>query len=296
MRAMISKQRSYPTTRRDELILQSLGTYWVLTAEQIARLHYGSSINFVSQRLAEFCRGGLLARQELPLPRLKGNRPYVYRLDTKGRRYLEALGVELPPRPHHSAQTPYSFQGLDHTLCVNDFLIALELLCREHDELRVARVIHERLFKRNYDRVDVQVKDGPAEKIAVCPDAWVDLHTPTGRVCLVLELDMGTENQRRWREKIRGLVAWTHARYEERFGTKNITFVIVAIPGQKRRMDLRQWTAAELKRLKREQLAYLFCFTDVHPGSVAQSSFFLEPVWHSLVSDKPRPLFSLSSS
>src|SRR4051812_7230877 len=110
MSAPKAKTRFIPTSARDELILYSLGRYFVLTAEQIARLHYGNSVNFVSQRLAEFCRGGLLARQELPLPRLKGNRPYVYRLDNRGRRYLEMGGASLPQRPHHSNQTPYSFQ------------------------------------------------------------------------------------------------------------------------------------------------------------------------------------------
>src|SRR5581483_4212972 len=258
--------RSAPTTPRDELILRSLARLYVLTAEQIARLYYRNSQNFVSQRLAEFCHGGLLARQELSVPRLKGNRPFVYRLDTKGRRYLDELGVDLPPRSHHSAHTRYSFLALDHTLCVNDFLIALELFCREHTEFEIAQMIHERSFGRDYDRVEVQVGDGPSEKIAVCPDAWLDLRTPAGRSCIVVEVDLGTETRGRWHKKVRGLVAWTHGLYEQRFGTKNVTFVVVAIPGKKRRLDLQQWTAAELKLLRQEQLAPRFCFTDVHPG------------------------------
>jgi hypothetical protein len=286
-------KRQSITSARDELMLQALASYWHLTAKQIAKLLYGNSENFVSQRLAEFCHGGLLARQELSVPRLKGNRPYVYRLDTKGRRYLEAIGFELPPRSHHSPQTPYAFQGLDHTLCVNDFLIDLELLCREHRELQIARWIHERSFARDYDRVEVQVGDGPVQKIPVCPDAWIDLRAITGRCCLSLEVDMGTHGRGSWQEKIRGLVAWMHGRYEERFGTKNLTIVVVAIPGPKRRLELQEWTAAELKRLKSEHLATLFCFTDVHPGTVPPTTFFLAPVWHSLVSSERTPLFQI---
>src|SRR5581483_11747234 len=133
------KARTEPTSKRDELILRSLAELYCLTADQVARLHYGRSDNFVGRRLSEFASGGVLAQQILSLPRMHGNRPYVYRLGNRGRRYLEALGAELPRRSHHSPNHPYKFVGLDHTLCVNDFLISLKLLCREDPRFSITQ-------------------------------------------------------------------------------------------------------------------------------------------------------------
>src|SRR5690349_16538842 len=95
--------RTVPTSLRDEPVLRSLSELYCLTAEQIARLHYGDSTNFVSKRLAEFWAGKVLERQALSVPRMHGNKPYVYRLGNPGWRYLAMVGVDRPKgRTHHS--------------------------------------------------------------------------------------------------------------------------------------------------------------------------------------------------
>src|SRR5581483_5638490 len=201
MQTALSRTRCAPTSKRDQFVLLSLAKYHFLTVEQVARLHYGKSENFVGQRLAEFARGKLLARQELSVPRLNGNRPYVYCLGNTGRRYLETQGFEVGKRLHHSPRHPHKYSGLDHTLTLNDFLISLELFCRAHPRCSITRLVHERTFKQqgSYDRVAVQVGDAPEEQLSVQPDAWVEITTPSGPQWLTVEVDMGTETQTHWR-------------------------------------------------------------------------------------------------
>jgi hypothetical protein len=293
MRIVAGRARILPTSERDGRVLRSFARYYVLTAEQINRLHYGRSVNFVSQRLAEFTRGGLLTRQALPLPRLRGNRPYVYRLGNLGRRYLESIGVELPKRSHHSPDHPYTFIGLDHTLALNDFLIALTLFCRAHEGFAITRLIHERSFigRGNYDRVEVQVGEGPVEVISVQPDAWIELQTPQGPVYWTVEVDMGTETQAKYRRKVRGLLAWFQSdAYEQRFGVAESIVPVAVIPGAKRRQELAGWTEAELRTLHQEHMAEHFGFCDLHPGQVAPDQYFSSPVWHPLGASQPVPL------
>src|SRR5205823_2243658 len=110
---------------------------------------------------------------------------------------------------------------------------------------------------RDLQRSPIHVEVASAEKletIAVIPDGWVDLRLAgVGRICLALELDRGTIEQKDWRRKVRGLVAYSQGPYQQAFQTNSLTIAVVVAPGRqapkKRLQDLLVWTERELEAI-----------------------------------------------
>jgi hypothetical protein len=93
-------------------------------------------------------------------------------------------------------------------------------------------MVSERELKRGAVHVDVPASPhAPTEgthRVAVIPDGWFQLSVGGGSpYSLSLELDRGTEEQKRWRRKVAALVYWAIGPYKEQFETDNVTFVVV---------------------------------------------------------------------
>lgn len=68
----------------------------------------------------------------------------------------------------------------------------------------------------------------------IVPDGWLDLLLAGNlQMCLVLELDRGTLEQRAWRRKVRSLLAYARSPYQERFGTTSLTVAVVTTAGRR---------------------------------------------------------------
>ena len=281
--------RTTTPTPADVPILTALATYHYLTAEQIRRLHYGPGvITYVRARLKTLCDAKLLTRLEQPHYARTGSAPNVFRLAGRGYRFLEELDVPTTRLP---GEKPHSYLYWRHTLALNDALIAAELLTRAHPDLTIHRLLHERELKRL--PVRVQLPDG--NERGVVPDAYLAIHEaeadgPGYWTNLVWEIDMGTREQRDWREKIQALLAYGKGPYQETLGAESLTITVLTPQGAKRAGELVSWTEAELSHLNAQAYGEWFCFTGLDPTRVSPEQLYLSPVWHQPFQTEPVPL------
>lgn len=280
MNTAISRSAS-PTTAlapSDDAILRDLLRFHYLASRQVCLLRYSpGSLTHVQTKLKRLTDERFCQRIWLPRPTPHGSAPSIYTLARKGLNYLREQGVDVPARYHPSEQREHAYLFLRHTLAVNDVLISAELFCRREPRFALAATLHERDLKRT----PVRVEDETGASITVVPDGWLDLRIDGAfQVCLVLELDRGTEEQKAWRRKVRGLVAYANGPYQEAFQTKSLTIAVVTTSGPRRLLDLLRWTERELIDLKEQQQGDLFLFTDVVPEAIVPSTLFLSHVWY----------------
>jgi hypothetical protein len=112
------------------------------------------------------------------------------------------------------------------------------------------------------------------------PDAWVDIRID-GRlqVCLVVELDRGTEEQKAWRRKVNNLLAFADGPYQDAFGTRSLTFAVVTTAGDHRLLELIRWTEAELAASREVAQGDLFVLTSWRPESLPAEELFRDRRW-----------------
>jgi len=220
-----------------------------------------------------------------------GSSPAMYTLATRGIRYLRSQNLDVPDRYRPSEEAQRSYLFMSHTRAINDVLISLELLCRQTPGLALRRLLHEHHLKRD----PAYVQDGARRRIAVIPDAYTSLVlNDVEELNFSYELDRGTESARRWRTKVRHLVAWSQGPYIDKFQTTALTIAVLATPGEKRMRDLLQWTEAELEALGQTAEADLFRFAGGSPDAVSPKELFAEPCWLRPFDREPMPLLDLA--
>jgi protein involved in plasmid replication-relaxation len=272
-------------------VLEALNRYERLTAEQLRRLHFGAgSLTYVQTKLKELADAGYVLRVPVGRPTPHGSGPLVYSLDRRGRAFLASLGRDIPARLRQSEERERSSPHLRHSLAVVDVLILCDLLCWRDDRFVLARLMGERELKRR--AVPVVMPGGRRRSVAV--DAWADLRIryPDGgmeQVCFAYEVDLGTEWQAAWREKVRALLAFEDGPYTAAFGALALSIVVVA-PDDRRRDQLHDWTKQELTAQAATERADLFCFGTMPDDRADWTSFFFAPRWRVPGQDDPVPL------
>ncbi len=282
-------------TPADVPILTSLARYHYLTAEQLRRLHYGLGvITYVRARLKSLVDAKLVTRLAQPHYARTGSSPNVFRLATRGYRFLEELGV---PTHHLPDEKPYSYLYWRHTLALNHALIAAELLTRLHPQLTIHRLVHERELKR----MPVKVQLPAGKVVSVIPDAYLQLHEaervgPGYWHDLVWELDMGTTEVREFRQKVAALIAYALGPYRQVMGAAGITIVILTPQEEKRANALLSWIEAELTGLGQQACGEWFCVRSVDPAAVSPEELYLAPRWRQPFRTEPVPLLPLEEA
>jgi hypothetical protein len=131
------------------------------------------------------------------------------------------------------------------------------------------------------------VRLASGRQTAVIPDAYLVL-APRGElpVGIALELDRGTEDQKRWRQKVAAIAAWVSGPYQDAFGLDNLTVAVVtSTPG--RVEQLTDWTEQELESAGNQALGDIFLFTSTPPVAVSPTTWFFGPIWQPLRSGRP---------
>lgn len=261
----------------DTAILEAISRYNILSAQQVCRLLYKpGSLTYVQTKLKHFTDLNLCQRFFLPRTTRAGSAPSLYTLARKGLNYLRSQGTDVDHRYRPSEKREHGYLFLSHTLAINDVLIASELLGQRVSGITVESMLNESDLKKS----PTYIQEGDA-KVPVIPDGWVDFRIGGNRqMCLAIELDRGSEEQRRWRRKVRSLLAWANGPYQERFGTPSLTVTVIATPGQKRQLDLLRWTESELVALGQERYADMFRFTSILADAVEPEEFFFSPCWY----------------
>lgn len=302
-----------------ERILEALYRYHFVTVEQVTRLLYSKgSLTSVRSLLAALAENDYAMHLYLPRPTPTGSVPKIYTLARRGINYLKKQGYDVPTRFHPSEQEEKSYLFLRHTLAVNDFLIAASKLEKEFPAIHLSEVRHERVLKReepiqvSYELLTAEGKpvldkdDKPLiETMRLIPDAFVDMRieqpdiNKTYRYCLLLELDRATIEEKNFRKKIRGLLAFIKSgQCINHFGTKFPTIAFVnAVGGIKRRERMKHWTETELKKSKEPHFwTELFMFTDLKENeAIVPETMFFSPVWYTPFQKKPTVLLSAGS-
>src|SRR5205823_12910712 len=121
----------------------------------------------------------------------------------------------------------------NHTLAVNDFLIAASLLPRFSSDITVREIRHDLTLKRTSQ--------------PVIPDGWIDFrirdHT---QICIWLELDMGTMDQKPFRKKVAALIEYAKNGYTQAFGTPSLTIAFATPKRNHRTQIIHSWIQQEL--------------------------------------------------
>jgi hypothetical protein len=244
----------------DEKILRLFTTYPYLIVEQATRLLYSrGSIRYVSAKLKHLTEQKYLHRLE----RETINFPYVYCLGNRGINYLQSLGCDIPVF-HPSEHTTHKPMFLRHTLFVNDFLIAATTLPSIAPDISIHEIKHDLTLKRT--------------QTTVIPDGWIDFRLgEKTQLCIWLEMDMGTMDQKPFRKKISSLIDFSRQSYEHIFGTPSLTIVFATPAGERRLNNIFDWTQKELTDRHSEKDADLFRFLCIPEQDMCPEQVFLTP-------------------
>lgn len=273
----------YIPTPADRLILQAVGRYHRLTAEQVRRLLYGKALSHAQTNCKKLTAAGYLERQRYR-PTHYGPPTYVYTLSTGGYRYLAGLGISAGTRYRGKITEMH----LDHELAVVDVLIAAELHAQTLPNVTLSVVNG---YQLNRQKVTVHLN---GEAHAKVPDGWFAFQAQGHRpACFVLELDRGTEEQKYWKHKVRGLVAWLEQVYPRQFGAGNPPGIVVLVTeSPQRAAQLRTWTEEQLTALGRIATGNLFLFGHADPATIAPATLFSAPLFAVPFEQDPVPLLA----
>jgi len=200
-------------------------------------------------------------------------------------------------RPSEEAQREMPF--LEHLLESNNLLISAERLARRRDDVILAGIRTEKEMRRDPIRVEIAVpgkRQGEGrervEKVAVIPDAWVDLRYRGAQQCIAFELDhRSTQAIDVIQRKIYGYLAAFEGGYQEKFGTKSITVAFVVRGSPWSRVErLRAWTEEALTFKGKRDYADLFRFSSCDTLVSDPTEVFFSPMWFGPFSTSGTPL------
>ncbi len=259
------------------------------TAEQLTRLHYKAGmLKTVSKRLKVLVDNGFVQADCIPTKLFKS--PYYYTLDTRGMRYLEAIGLDTDTNFRASKEISESYLHVKHALELNDVLIAALKLKHADPRYYLSRFIHERTLKRTPYKVSMN-----GHQVSIIPDGFLDFHIrrpglPDMSLPLILEHDRGTEQQEHFKRRIRAYKAFlSSGAYKQLVGTERITVAFTTFVSSKRVAQMREWTKAELAT--GTQLVSMFIFAEL-PRPLEPHHLLFDQRWYTLTGDQPIALLS----
>jgi hypothetical protein len=242
---MPEKLTPYRLSTPEEAILRAVLRYGISTADQLARLLWRrTSLTWVQTMLKALADHGYLARDRVPK---KGDAPFsplYYGLTGKGLRQLRDLGVTDLQRARPYRVGEYTHPHIIHTLASNEVGIATELLCKHYPTIQLARLFSEAYLKRH--PVSVPTPGGGSTKYSADGFLDVELHHTQRRKPILVEVDLGSEHQVKWRQKVETILHFMAGPYEAAFQRRSLTVAVIAGAKPERLAALRTWTEATL--------------------------------------------------
>jgi hypothetical protein len=266
------------------------------TPEQLCRLHYSpGSIKAIKARLKILVNHGYVQANSVAVKHATPERmffsaQYFYTLAPTGVKYLAGLGFDLNEnwRPHNEADRHGLF--VDHTLELNDVIIAAALLHRANPRFYLESFRHELILKRH--PYPVTLPDGRESK--VIPDAHLDfrqtgttLHFP-----VLLEHDRNTEERVHFKRKIQSYVAFIHDEgYRKAFDSDRVNIAFTTFHGTARLNEMREWTRQVLGQANEPPQVYKAFRFAALPQPLQPKTAWLEPRWY-YPEGEPEPLLA----
>jgi hypothetical protein len=268
-------------TESQETLLRALAKLHFLTIEQFAQLYYSKA--YIYSLLRQLYKEKYVDRFPIARTTRWGSNPLVYTLSHRGVTYLRELGIDAFQTHHKAIKTSI---WLEEVLAINDFLIAATLLHRVSDAITLPYALHERTIR--HKRISPLI-----------PDAWMEFDLrDTTLAGIWLEVDMGTEQEQFFKEKIAKIVQFAETDYEHIFGTVPLTVAIATLAGEKRLMTILTWVEEVLLQTYTTAKADLFLLTQLSPGEHDPRVLFLENSWYAPYQEHegvylPKPLLEL---
>jgi Replication-relaxation len=254
----------------------------LVTADQLTRLHYSpGSLKAVKARLKQLVDAGYVQSDTIPTKMFRA--PFYYTLGAKGLKHLSDLGFDREASWRASKEVDKHSMFVEHTLELNDVLIAAMLLNRTDPRFYLEGFIHERTLKRHPYKAH-WYNGIAAQTATVIPDAFLDFryNLPDGscrRFPVLLEHDRGTEEQHFFRRRIRAYIMLLKSGdYRELFKSRSVTVAFTTFLGKYRVNQMRSWALKELQG-EPPGIAKLFYFTLLSRPLVPLATW-LEPRWY----------------
>ncbi|WP_164933902.1 replication-relaxation family protein [Bradyrhizobium guangzhouense] len=233
-------------TERDLLLMAHVAKHRFLSTEHLQAIDGGSSQN-VNRILRVLFDHGYLDRPlaQIASTVLDGSKPIIYGLGKRGAQALRAHGCKINDQVDWTEKN--SRAGaifIEHTLERAGFMTALQVACRERDDvnlLEANEIICDapEATRRSREPLRWQVERverGRKEIFSVVPDGLFGLSFPDGTTSyFLLEIDRGTIPLRRtdtygtaaWRKNIEFKLrtyyeGWRADRHVEQFGVKQL--------------------------------------------------------------------------
>jgi hypothetical protein len=243
-------------------VLVALKDYHCLTVEQIMLLTGRTSLRSSQHRLKELADAGFVRKHDRRSSNVLRPLRAAWSLTARSKAYLEGADmIVLPPRHPR----PYI---LDHTLTINEVLIKAHLLEQTTADVELLEWQHDRNL-RTWRPI-----------LSVVPDGFLHfaVATPGGRHSfpVLLEVDMGTMDRRRWQEKIKRYLRFFTGEFQTVFHTDAATVAVIVSDTERRVTDLRRWTELELTRSNTQASGDIFYFTRL-TDQVSPEGLFLTP-------------------
>ncbi|MBD0328253.1 MAG: replication-relaxation family protein [Pyrinomonadaceae bacterium] len=190
-----------------------------------------------SDHLQRLYHHGYLERKEQAFTFTSGQRYPPYVLDKKGVQLLaQYYGTSEKAIAWSPKDNDVSPLFLSHQIADNDIRIAFILAARNLGYTIPTWLTEPTLRKKHMvDTVTITTEAGTKEKVAIVPDDYFTLDTPTLLLHHFVEIDMGTVTitatdwkRRDWERKVRGYMAYINSgKYEARYGTKGLRILTI---------------------------------------------------------------------
>jgi len=256
-------------TERDVQVILAVYDYRALRRDQVELLFFPSK-NTANERLQRLFHHRFLERRWLPVEFGRGTSQAIYLLAERGADLVAGqMGIDRGAVNWQEAHNEVGSLFLEHALMINDVRIAVSLAAQQGG-YAIEKWVKEEALKGMREYVSLTTEGGARRKVAVIPDAYLVLSLGDKRAHFFLEVDRGTEANKRWAQKVCAYMVYTQSgRYSERYGTRSLRVLTVTI-GAKRMANLKSTT-------EKAGGGTMFWFTTVE--HVQAGEFLNEPVW-----------------
>jgi hypothetical protein len=263
----------FQLTGRDVRMLEHLYALRLLDREQLQRLEFSAGgASACKRRLTLLFHNGFVDRRYAPRAVPYGAPRSAYCLDRRGADLIAARrGVRIDDLDWRRDDTVREVFFLSHTLATNDVYIAFAIACDA--ALHELEWLSERDLRRELSGKLVSAA-GAADLPAPIPDAHASIDTPDVTFGFAVELDRGSVEEKRIRQKVHAYGAWLGSGdYARRFPAAALRVLFV--------VDAAQLSQARLARLlswcEAERGASLFWFTE--HSRLLQSDILRDVIW-----------------
>jgi hypothetical protein len=276
-------------TATDEAILRAVYRYRYMTLTDVHYLLFSPSVlTYVRKLLSElsggdFAKGHYLYRFFLPDTR-RGNPTRVYTLGKRGRDYARQV-LGLPDSWYYNPDRAEKagFLHLQHALALTQALVSTQKWSEKLESFKLVTV------RTCYELARLQQMK---EALPAIPDAWLLFLKDGRRFPVLLEIDLGTENIKKFKEHIMSRIDFIQSgKYEEVFELPVVTIAYLNISNETRQKAMIKWTEELLKDMKMQEWGQIFRIGYIQPQEIYNVALFVRDVWREPFEKPSVPLF-----